>query len=66
MPTKLFANPADTMGLVPAQVISVLEALSSDGVTIIATVHSPTAYAFSLFDRWGAPPPKGLHSTVND
>ena len=54
------------MGLVPAQVISVLEALSSDGVTIIATVHSPTAYAFSLFDRWGAPPPKGLHSTVND
>jgi hypothetical protein len=28
----------------------VLKALSDGGVTVIATVHSPTSYAFSLFD----------------
>jgi ABC-type multidrug transport system ATPase subunit len=33
------------------EVVSLLKAIASDGVTILATIHSPTAYAFSLFDR---------------
>lgn len=30
--------------------MTVVKGLVSDGVTIVATIHSPTAYAFSLFD----------------
>lgn len=33
------------------EVMTVVRSLVSSGVTIIATIHSPTAYAFSLFDR---------------
>lgn len=33
------------------QVISLIKGLAMEGVTVVATVHSPTAYAFSLFDR---------------
>lgn len=33
------------------QVMTVVKALVSDGVTIVATIHSPTAYAFNLFDK---------------
>ncbi|KIZ07852.1 hypothetical protein MNEG_0105 [Monoraphidium neglectum] len=33
------------------EVISLVKGLTSEGVTIVATIHSPTAYAFSLFDR---------------
>ena len=32
------------------EVIALLKAITADGVTVIATVHSPTAHAFSLFD----------------
>eukprot|EP00878_Enallax_costatus_P031984 GHUV01035066.1.p1 GENE.GHUV01035066.1~~GHUV01035066.1.p1 ORF type:complete len:213 (+),score=44.45 GHUV01035066.1:731-1369(+) len=32
------------------EVMTVVKGLVSDGVTIVATIHSPTAYAFSLFD----------------
>ena len=32
------------------EVMSVVKRLNTDDVTIIATIHSPTAYAFSLFD----------------
>jgi ABC-type multidrug transport system ATPase subunit len=32
------------------EVMTVVQGLASSGVTIIATIHSPTAYAFSLFD----------------
>jgi len=32
------------------EVISLLKTITAEGVTVIATVHSPTAYAFSLFD----------------
>ena len=32
------------------EVMSVVKTLNTDDVTIIATIHSPTAYAFSLFD----------------
>jgi ABC-type multidrug transport system ATPase subunit len=30
--------------------MTVVKGLVKDGVTIVATIHSPTAYAFSLFD----------------
>ncbi|GBF95048.1 P-loop containing nucleoside triphosphate hydrolase [Raphidocelis subcapitata] len=33
------------------EVISLLKGITAEGVTVIATIHSPTAYAFSLFDR---------------
>eukprot|EP00877_Chromochloris_zofingiensis_P004326 jgi/Chrzof1/13895/Cz08g16130.t1 len=33
------------------EVMTVVKALVSDGVTIVATIHSPTAYAFNLFDK---------------
>lgn len=32
------------------EVMTVVQGLASSGVTILATIHSPTAYAFSLFD----------------
>jgi ABC-type multidrug transport system ATPase subunit len=32
------------------EVMTVVQGLAADGVTILATIHSPTAYAFSLFD----------------
>jgi ABC-type multidrug transport system ATPase subunit len=32
------------------EVMTVAQGLVADGVTIVATIHSPTAYAFSLFD----------------
>jgi ABC-type multidrug transport system ATPase subunit len=32
------------------EVMTVVKGLVKDGVTIVATIHSPTAYAFSLFD----------------
>lgn len=32
------------------EVITLVKGLVSEGVTIVATIHSPTAYAFSLFD----------------
>ena len=32
------------------QVMSVVKGLIKDNVTIVATIHSPTAYAFSLFN----------------
>jgi ABC-type multidrug transport system ATPase subunit len=32
------------------EVMTVVQGLVADGVTIVATIHSPTAYAFSLFD----------------
>ena len=33
------------------EVMSVVKRLSTSDVTILATIHSPTAYAFSLFDK---------------
>jgi ABC-type multidrug transport system ATPase subunit len=33
------------------EVMSVVKSLVTRDTTIIATVHSPTAYAFSLFDH---------------
>jgi len=33
------------------EVMTVVKQLVSDGITICATIHSPTPYAFSLFDR---------------
>lgn len=32
------------------EVMTVVQHLAADGVTLVATIHSPTAYAFSLFD----------------
>lgn len=32
------------------EVMTVVQGLAADRVTILATIHSPTAYAFSLFD----------------
>lgn len=32
------------------EVMTVVQGLAADGVTIVATIHSPTAYSFSLFD----------------
>jgi ATP-binding cassette subfamily G (WHITE) protein 2 len=32
------------------EVISLLKGITTDGVTVVATVHSPTAYALTLFD----------------
>eukprot|EP00882_Tetradesmus_deserticola_P013904 GHRQ01014769.1.p1 GENE.GHRQ01014769.1~~GHRQ01014769.1.p1 ORF type:complete len:358 (+),score=157.31 GHRQ01014769.1:271-1344(+) len=32
------------------EVMTTVKALVTDGVTMIATIHSPTAYSFSLFD----------------
>jgi ABC-type multidrug transport system ATPase subunit len=32
------------------EVVALVRALTAEGVTVVATVHSPTAYAFSLFD----------------
>jgi len=32
------------------EVMSVVQGLAAAGVTIVSTVHTPTAYAFSLFD----------------
>jgi ABC-type histidine transport system ATPase subunit len=34
----------------PGQVLTVIKGLAAEGVTIVATIHSPTSYAFSLFD----------------
>ncbi len=31
--------------------MSAVKALAQDGVTICATIHSPSAYCFGLFDR---------------
>jgi hypothetical protein len=31
--------------------MTLVKSLSSQGITICATIHSPTAYVFSLFDR---------------
>ncbi len=33
------------------QVMSVVKSLASHGITICATIHSPTPYTFNLFDR---------------
>ncbi len=33
------------------QVMSIVKSLANMGITIVATVHSPTPYCFSLFDR---------------
>eukprot|EP00889_Picochlorum_renovo_P008115 jgi/Picre1/35145/NNA_002607.t1 len=33
------------------EVISVIKSLSSTGITVCATIHSPSEYAFSSFDR---------------
>ncbi len=33
------------------EVVSLMHSLSRDGTTVVATIHSPTASAFSLFDR---------------
>ena len=35
---------------IPPQVMAVVKGLVKDNVTIVATIHSPTAYAFGLFD----------------
>ena len=32
------------------EVIALVRGLTAEGVTVVATVHSPTAFAFSLFD----------------
>ncbi|GBF95049.1 P-loop containing nucleoside triphosphate hydrolase [Raphidocelis subcapitata] len=32
------------------EVVTLVKALTGDGVTVLATIHSPTAYTFSLFD----------------
>lgn len=32
------------------EVVTLVKALTEDGVTVVATIHSPTAYTFSLFD----------------
>lgn len=33
------------------QVMSVVKSLASHGITVCATIHSPTPYMFNLFDR---------------
>ena len=33
------------------QVMSVVRTLTKEGMTIVATIHSPTPYCFNLFDR---------------
>lgn len=33
------------------EVISVIKSLASSGITVCATIHSPSPYAFSLFDK---------------
>ena len=33
------------------EVMTVVKSLTKDGTTICATIHSPTAYCFALFDR---------------
>lgn len=35
----------------PPQVMSVVKSLVKDGTTICATIHSPTSFCFSLFDK---------------
>ena len=40
------------------QVLSVIKGLAAEGVTIVATIHSPTSYAFALFDRCVAGSPR--------
>lgn len=35
----------------PVQVMTVVKHLVSDGVTVCATIHSPTSYCFNLFDK---------------
>lgn len=35
-----------------AQVVTLVKGLAKDSVTIVATIHSPTANTFSLFNRW--------------
>lgn len=31
--------------------MSIVKSLANMGLTVVATIHSPTPYAFSLFDR---------------
>jgi hypothetical protein len=45
-PCPPMTNPA-------GQVISVVKLLVAEDVTVVATIHSPTAHTFSMFDRWG-------------
>ena len=33
------------------EVMSVVKSLTSFGITVCATIHSPTPYCFNLFDR---------------
>jgi ATP-binding cassette, subfamily G (WHITE), member 2 len=33
------------------EVLTYVKALTATGITVVATIHSPTAYAFGLFDR---------------
>ena len=33
------------------EVMSIVKSLANMGITVVATVHSPTPYTFGLFDR---------------
>ncbi len=35
----------------PLQVMTVVKSLATHGITVCATIHSPTPYCFNLFDR---------------
>ena len=47
------SNPAASFCLLCwcLQVMTAVQTLARTGVTCVATIHSPTAYCFSLFDR---------------
>ena len=58
LPRRSLMGPANRPPPHPTgrrQVVTLLKGLTSEGVTVVATIHSPTAYAFSLFDRWVGP-----------
>jgi hypothetical protein len=47
-------RPSTARSTLPPQVLDVLKGLAKGGVTILATVHSPSSYGFALFDRSAA------------
>lgn len=46
-----YTDPCHHWGTVVLQVMTVAKSLCKDSITICATIHSPTAAAFKLFDK---------------